>query len=115
MLQNVLCPFCFHSFALHEAPFRCMAPTCSGRGTDTVYATARGSAKMVMGQVIAPARRSLVLGIPREATCDTCKTISHTRLCPHCHFELSHDVGLITSVLLPLLAVVLLAKRTISR
>ncbi|HLZ63265.1 MAG TPA: hypothetical protein VKR06_40550 [Ktedonosporobacter sp.] len=72
-----------------------MAPTCSGRGTDTVYATARGSAKMMMGQVIAPARRSLVLGIPREATCDTCKTISHTRLCPHCHFELSHDVGLI--------------------
>jgi GTPase SAR1 family protein len=95
MLQSVICPFCFHSFSLHEIPFRCMAPTCAGRADDPIYAQARGYSKSVMGRVIAPARRSFVTKIPLAATCDTCKTVSHTRLCPHCHFELSHDIGLV--------------------
>src|SRR5579884_3577431 len=95
MLQHTLCPFCFHTFALHEIPFRCMMPTCAGRTADPIYAQARGVGKIVMGRVITPARRSLILGATREATCDSCKTVSRTRLCPHCHFELPHDVGMV--------------------
>jgi hypothetical protein len=31
--------------------------------------------------------------VPRVLECDACKKESRTRLCPTCHYELSHDVG----------------------
>jgi GTPase SAR1 family protein len=46
-----------------------------------------------MGRVLIPRKRTLGLGSAREAECGACHTISRTRLCPACHFELPHDVG----------------------
>jgi len=89
--QKITCPFCFSAFPPQELRFRCVVPGCSGRAPDTVYAGARGYGVTQMGRVLAPVKRAF--GLPRVAICDACKTESRTRICPACHFELSHDVG----------------------
>jgi GTPase SAR1 family protein len=48
-----------------------------------------------MGRIIAPSQRKLQFSPQRETVCESCKKSSRTHICPHCHFELSHDVGLI--------------------
>jgi hypothetical protein len=93
-MRKPICPFCFHNFTLQDAPFRCMTPSCLGSELDEVYATARGCSAIPMGRVLVPAKRRWSRAL-REMRCDVCAQISRTRLCPHCHFELSHDVGLI--------------------
>jgi len=72
--------------------FRCLAPTCKGREVDPIYADARGTEAVVKGRVLLPGKIGLS-GVPHEALCDACRTVSHTKLCPYCHFELPHDVG----------------------
>lgn len=89
--QSITCPFCFSSFSAQEMLFRCVALNCSGRAPDSVYATVRGFAPTPMGKVLPGAQRSF--GVPRVAECDTCNGETRTRICPKCHFELSHDVG----------------------
>src|SRR5262245_5642657 len=91
--QDILCLFCFRSFAPRGLCFRCMMPTCKGREPDQIYAEARGSAVTVMGRILTPKPRSLLFGPLQEAICDTCQTTSYTHLCPHCHFELPYDIG----------------------
>jgi hypothetical protein len=39
--------------------------------------------------------RTKLFQIRLSARCDSCSKESSKRLCPHCHFELSHDAGLI--------------------
>jgi GTPase SAR1 family protein len=90
--RKTICPFCFHAFALSVMRFRCLSPTCKGREIDILYAEVRGTETVTMGRVLLPGKASFG-NIPHEALCDVCKTISHTRLCPFCHFELPHDVG----------------------
>lgn len=90
--RKTICPFCFHAFTLSTMRFRCLAPTCKGRETDTIYAEVRGSEAVTMGRVLLPGKVPFG-SFPHEAICDACNTISHTRLCPFCHFELPHDVG----------------------
>ena len=34
-----------------------------------------------------------VMGLPSAVECGSCKVESRTRICPTCHFELSHDIG----------------------
>lgn len=89
--QSITCPFCFSTFAATEILFRCVALNCPGRAPDPIYANARGFAVAPMGYVLPPAKR--LVGIPRFAECDKCDRETRTRLCPKCHFELSHDVG----------------------
>lgn len=93
LLQKIVCPFCFHSFSPQEIQFRCVTLTCSGRERDEIYAKERGYGVTVMGRVLTPPRRKFIPGLPLEAECDRCRNISRTRICPKCHFELSHDVG----------------------
>ncbi len=89
--QKITCPFCFSAFSPQELRFRCVGPGCSGRAPDAIYATSRGYGVTQMGRVLIPTKRAF--GLPRAAICDVCKTESRTRICPVCHFELSHDVG----------------------
>src|SRR5437868_14159613 len=91
--SKTICPFCFHAFPLRAMRFRCLAPTCKGREVDPIYAEARGTEAVIKGRVLLPGKSSLFSGVPHEALCDACKMVSHTRLCPYCHFELPHDVG----------------------
>lgn len=90
LTQTIICPMCFHAFPPQKLHFRCMAPTCTGREKDTLFAEASGYDVAVMGRVLTPRMR---FGVPREAVCDVCGGISRMRLCPDCHFELPHDVG----------------------
>ena len=89
--QKITCPFCFASFSPQDIQFRCSTLTCTGRTQDTVFANARGYAPTIMGRVLTHNKRGF--GVPRTAECDVCKKDSRTRLCPNCHYELSHDVG----------------------
>jgi hypothetical protein len=46
-----------------------------------------------MGHVINGKKSSFAAGVARSINCDVCAKEARTRLCPRCHFELSHDVG----------------------
>lgn len=91
--QTIKCPFCFAEFSGQDILFRCISASCTGRAADTVYAEARGYAPINMGHAFSPGKRSFMSGVPRVAECNVCKKETRTRLCPSCHFELSHDVG----------------------
>jgi hypothetical protein len=92
--QKITCPFCFESFTTQEIQFRCLNPNCKGRALDTMYAVARDMATpLQMGHVINGKRSSFAIGVARSTDCDVCGKEARTRLCPKCHFELSHDVG----------------------
>ncbi len=89
--SKITCPFCFESFSLGEIQFRCLNPGCSGRAVDNTYALARNIQPLQMGHIINGKKSSF--GAARTVDCDVCKKEARTRLCPKCHFELSHDVG----------------------
>jgi hypothetical protein len=92
--QKIICSFCFTSFSAPKMVFRCLNPRCSGRAEDLVYARARGGqASAAMGCVVKPSKGLLSVGVPSITECTHCKKETRTRLCPGCHYELSHDVG----------------------
>ncbi len=91
LYQKITCPFCFSEFPIQEIRFRCITLTCPGRAPDEIYARTRGYGITEMGHVFPQGKRSF--GIPRVSECDMCKKETRVRLCPTCHFELSHDAG----------------------
>lgn len=93
ILPKITCPFCFESFTAQEIQFRCLNPGCSGRAPDTIYADARGLSPQQRGHVVSGKKSAFGFGVTRSVDCDICKKEARTRLCPQCHFELSHDVG----------------------
>lgn len=93
LLQKIICPFCFRSFPPQQIQFRCVAPGCTGREKDEIYARERGYGVTVMGRILTPQKRSFIPTLPLEAECQSCRATSRTRICPACHFELSHDIG----------------------
>ena len=93
LAQKFTCPFCFSRFTAQEIRFRCMTPSCTGRAIDQTFADARGYGAAPMGKILTPDKRMLGLGLPRAVVCDSCRAESRTRICPTCHYELSHDVG----------------------
>lgn len=92
---KITCPFCFESFTAQEIQFRCQNPGCSGRAPDMTYAQARGVPPLQMGHIVNGKKSVFGRGTVRSIDCDICKKEARTRLCPKCHFELSHDVGLV--------------------
>ena len=92
--QKIICPFCFESFSAQDIQFRCINPACTKREPDQKYADMRNILTApLMGHVINIQKRVFSVGVPHTIVCDECKRPSRTRLCPGCHFELSHDVG----------------------
>lgn len=99
MQATITCPFCFEVFPSQSAMFRCSNPRCSGREEDTVYSEALGVRTPPTGRAFSAAPRSGLLSrfsqeMPKAA-CDKCGKDTNVRICPSCHFELSHDAGLI--------------------
>lgn len=92
---KITCPFCFESFGAQEIHFRCINPQCQGRAEDILYARKRGLQPEQKGHAfgLEKVTNGRVLSISCSARCDMCEMMSDTRLCPECHFELSHDVG----------------------
>lgn len=101
--QKITCPFCFESFSAQDIQFRCLNPGCTKREPDEIYANARGLPSTLMGHIIAAKKRSFGVGVPHTVECEDCKKESRTRLCPKCHFELSHDVGQIEQKILAII------------
>lgn len=97
MAQKITCPFCFTDFTLQDIRFRCMFPTCPGRAPDPVYANARGLPTALMGCILIPRKGKFGNGPVQGVQCGACKQMSHTRICPHCHFELAPDIGQVDS------------------
>jgi hypothetical protein len=97
MAQKITCPFCFTDFTLQDIRFRCMFPTCPGRAPDPVYANARGLPTTLMGCILIPRKGKFGNGPVQGVQCGACKQMSHTRICPHCHFELAPDIGQVDS------------------
>lgn len=93
--KKVTCPFCFESFAMDTIKYRCTNARCKQREEDKVYAQARGlRSAPLMGHVYKPKKDFLArLRKSGSARCDACSKESQKRLCPHCHFELFHNVG----------------------
>lgn len=95
--KKISCPFCFEQFAASEVMFRCRNSRCA-KEPDAVFDRARGGIGVNMGHVFAPSSRGnpfTSMLAPMEAKCDRCSGGSEKRLCPNCHFELSHDAGIL--------------------
>jgi hypothetical protein len=92
---KITCPFCFESFGAQDIHFRCIEPQCQGWAEDVIYARKRSLQSVRKGHTfgVDKAANGRSFSIPRSARCDVCLMMSDTRLCPECHFELSHDVG----------------------
>jgi len=94
--QTITCPFCFDIFKLANAVYRCANVRCK-REIDQIYQDKRGlKVAPAMGHVFAAPSRRTSFGWFKNtslAKCDLCAVESKKRLCPICHFELSHDVG----------------------
>jgi hypothetical protein len=92
---NFTCPFCFALFSALDIHFCCIEPRCTGWTEDTIYARARSILPVRKGHVfgVEKTNNGKMPGIPRSARCPVCLMMSNTRLCPECHFELSHDIG----------------------
>jgi len=97
--RKIICPFCFESFSVGQAEYRCINPHCPAKAEDAIYAKARGlTTKPSMGHIFRPSSGSWASKMMQKnlsARCDVCSKESSKRLCPYCHFELSHDAGLI--------------------
>src|SRR5437588_79978 len=91
--KMIICPFCFEEFPTEDLRLRCMKLECTGKSEDALYAHARGYASTIMGRVLVPGKGRVRHGLPYQVRCDFCNTVSHTFLCPNCHFELPHDIG----------------------
>lgn len=91
--EKIICPFCFEEFLTYGLRMRCMNLECKGKSVDNLYAHARGYAPMIMGRVLVPGKGRVRHGLPYQVKCDYCEVVSHTFLCPNCHFELPHDIG----------------------
>ena len=95
MIHPIVCPFCFKRFAADTTPFRCKRPACP-QEPDQIYAREQGILAVPMGHVIQPPKASFFgLKMQTSVRCDKCNVETRVRICPNCHFELSHDAGLI--------------------
>ncbi len=104
--KKITCPFCFETFSPPEVKFRCVNPRCP-REDDEIYAQAHGlSSALAMGRVFTKKESSWLSKLFHSilsAKCDLCQKESSKRLCPHCHFELSHDAGLIDDYIIAII------------
>ena len=95
--NKLTCPFCFKIFNLKNVKYRCINPKCSGRSPDSVFAAARDMpVSPQMGNAFHLASKGGFLGRKnRYVECNECSKVTSKRLCPECHYELSHDAGFV--------------------
>lgn len=105
--SKLTCPFCFSQFNLDDAKYRCINSGCPKREADTVYGAARGlSVAPIMGHVFGRKKegwRQRVIASDKGQECDACSKQSSKRICPSCHFELSHDVGQLSEYIIAII------------
>jgi hypothetical protein len=97
-LNKIICPFCFEAFNTSDAEFRCNNAGCPRRTPDLVYAKYHSmGVASVMGCLFKVEDRSFFSNfrVRISANCPHCNKETQVRICPNCHFELSHDAGLV--------------------
>lgn len=95
--KKIHCPYCFEQFAASDVMFRCRNSRCA-KEPDPVFDRARGGIGVNMGHVFAPPSLGnpiTAILAPKKAKCERCSESTEKRLCPNCHFELSHDAGIL--------------------
>jgi len=106
-ISKITCPFCFETYNAQKAKFRCLNPRCSKHEPDSKYAEARGMrTPPIMGHVFEKTDlkwNEVLLRSGISARCDVCSKETSKRICPHCHFELSHDAGLIDDFIIAII------------
>jgi hypothetical protein len=104
---KITCPFCFESFEAQKVKYRCVNPRCSKQEEDPIYARAHNQlTPPKMGHVFEKNEtswKSKFVELDLSARCDVCSKESSKRICPNCHFELSHDAGLIDDYIIAII------------
>lgn len=105
-MQKITCPFCFESFGSEEMHFRCIQKTCPGKDEpDELFLKEHGRTPAVPGHVIVVQKTSKVKRAGPfgrgsiesvQCECEGCQKEARIRLCPRCHYELSHDIDHVT-------------------
>ena len=89
------CPNCFHKFKKQDALFRCASiPQICPHVEDETYNTFHKDTIEAQGRVLVQPPRSKrdllkrVMEQSSDRACDSCSTVTHQRVCPHCHHNL---------------------------
>lgn len=87
-IKKEVCPYCFETYALKDAPFRCVSPPqrCTPEA-DKVRATVWKQSTPI-GRVLPPMGR-----FATEVRCPKCNQQTKRRICPLCHMDLPHTTG----------------------
>jgi hypothetical protein len=86
--RKEVCPYCFETYRLMDAPFRCASPAsrCAPERDEVRARVWEDGAPM--GRVLTPTRK-----LQQVCRCPACGQASRKRLCPRCHMELPHTTG----------------------
>lgn len=98
LISKITCPYCFETFNTTQSQFRCINPLCSREEDKILSKSQNMRVPPSLGHVFEKkinGIRDQIFSSKTTARCDLCNKESSKRLCPHCHFELSHDAGLI--------------------
>ena len=106
MRNRGICPLCLRTFALADAPYRCI--NSEHAEDDAQLAKHLGRGEAIRGAVFQPTRqRSLwarLLGLfkkkPTSAPCPECVVRSSQRVCPHCHSDLAPNAHRVDHVVI---------------
>jgi hypothetical protein len=92
--QKEICPYCFEYFYLKDTPFRCSSPPSRcAPVADKIYQSAWADSRP-LGKVLNPTGKLFKDLFKQSRRCGSCGHQSHKRLCPHCHSDLPHTIGL---------------------
>lgn len=98
--NSLICPFCYTEIKPGYVEFRCSNAAkkmdgsfVCGLEADKKLAAYKGAGTVIPMHKAFPRKRILAYGIPREAVCPDCNTVSRDRLCPYCHNMLPYYYG----------------------
>lgn len=88
VFRGETCPYCFESFRLHQAPFRCTTPAARCAPERDEIRAQIWEEGAPLGRVLPPGGR-----FASSTRCPACRQETRRRLCPHCHMELPQTLG----------------------
>lgn len=93
-MRRLLCPYCFDSYPASQLAFRCVNPDlqrCPPEEDKLLASYERLQSGRLLSRVFSPPRR--LWGPSTVATCQ-CGANTTKRVCPLCHNELPHELGM---------------------